>query len=178
MSYLQDVKKNSRFEFGKNWTIFLQSLNENRIMLAEKSLQEKLNIKSLQGKSFLDIGSGSGLFSLAAKRLGAKVYSFDFDPYSVNCTTELKEKYFSNDNDWVISTGSVLDDEFMSSLSKFDIVYSWGVLHHTGDLLKALENAALRVSNNGYLFIAIYNDQGKVMKGPNYTKPDLSKFVK
>ena len=82
MSYLQDVKKNSRFEFGKNWTIFLQSLNENRIVLAEKSLQEKLNIKSLQGKSFLDIGSGSGLFSLAAKRLGAKVYSFDFDPYS------------------------------------------------------------------------------------------------
>jgi len=164
MSYLQDVKKNSRFEFGKNWTIFLQSLNENRIMLAEKSLQEKLNIKSLQGKSFLDIGSGSGLFSLAAKRLGAKVYSFDFDPYSVNCTTELKEKYFSNDNDWVISTGSVLDDEFMSSLSKFDIVYSWGVLHHTGDLLKALENAALRVSNDGYLFIAIYNDQGNISK--------------
>ena len=164
MSYLQDVKKNSRFEFGKNWTIFLQSLNENRIVLAEKSLQEKLNIKSLQGKSFLDIGSGSGLFSLAAKRLGAKVYSFDFDPYSVNCTTELKEKYFSNDNDWVINTGSVLDDEFMSSLPKFDIVYSWGVLHHTGNLLKALENAALRVSNNGYLFIAIYNDQGNISK--------------
>ena len=24
----------------------------------------------------------------------------------------------------------------------------------------------------------IYNDQGKVMKGPNYFKPDLSKFIK
>ena len=63
------------------------------------------------GKYFLDIGSGSGLFSLAAKRLGAKVYSFDYDPKSVRCAEELKKRYYANDNGWVIDEGSILDDK-------------------------------------------------------------------
>ena len=72
-----------RFEFGKNWKKFLTSLNEERIKQAEVSLKTMLDVESLEGKSFLDIGSGSGLFSLAAKNLGAKVFSFDFDELSV-----------------------------------------------------------------------------------------------
>ena len=149
-----------RFEFGKNWKNFLSVLNEERISEAEKSLREMLECDDLNGKSFLDVGSGSGLFSLAAKRMGAKVHSFDIDPESVACAQQLKLKYFPNDNGWHIEKGSVIDTPYIQSLNKFDIVYSWGVLHHTGDMWKALENVSLNVKDNGKLFIAIYNDVG------------------
>ncbi|CAK0748151.1 Methyltransferase type 12 [Gammaproteobacteria bacterium] len=114
----------------------------------------------LSGKRFLDIGSGSGLFSLAAKRLGCKVHSFDYDSISVKCTKELKKRYYENDSDWFIEEGSILDEKYIASLGKFDIVYSWGVLHHTGNMNRALNNAMLPVVDQGILFIAIYNDQG------------------
>jgi 2-polyprenyl-6-hydroxyphenyl methylase/3-demethylubiquinone-9 3-methyltransferase len=93
--------------------------------------------------------------------MGATVRSFDFDPKSVACTKELKRRFFSDDANWIIEEGSVLDKGFMASLGHFDIVYSWGVLHHTGQMWQALENVAPLVKANGKLFIAIYNDQGR-----------------
>jgi 2-polyprenyl-3-methyl-5-hydroxy-6-metoxy-1,4-benzoquinol methylase len=155
-----EVGGGERFAFGENWARFLKVLNEQRIQQAVGSLKTNLGVDNLKGKSFLDIGSGSGLFSLAAKRLGAKVFSFDYDPQSVACTKELKRRYFENDNDWEIQTGSVLDIKYLRSLGKFDIVYSWGVLHHTGDMWAALANVDTNVAANGKLFIALYNDQG------------------
>ena len=155
-----EVAQGERFRFGDNWSRFLRVLNDERILEAEKSLREMLEVDDLTGKSFLDIGSGSGLFSLVARRMGAQVYSFDYDPQSVASTRELRRRYFPEDADWSIEEGSVLDDEYMRSLGKFDIVYSWGVLHHTGDMWKALENVVLPVAEGGRLFIAIYNDQG------------------
>jgi len=104
------------------------------------------------------------LFSLAAKFLGAKVHSFDYDSKSVMCAKYLKEKYFWNDDNWKIEVGSVLDNSYLTPLGDYDIVYSWGVLHHTGDMWTALENIEKKVGNNGVLCIAIYNDQGKSSK--------------
>src|SRR5205085_5450601 len=97
----------------------------------------------------------------AAKRLGAtRVHSFDFDPNSVACTSELKRRFFAKDPNWTIEQGSVLDKPYLTSLGTFDIVYSWGVLHHTGDMWCALRNAIDLVAPSGRLFIALYNDQG------------------
>jgi 2-polyprenyl-6-hydroxyphenyl methylase/3-demethylubiquinone-9 3-methyltransferase len=160
-THSKDLSRGNRFEFGKNWQRFLKTIDEARIAEAERSLTERLEIDNLQGKSFLDIGSGSGLFSLAARRLGARVHSFDYDAQSVTCSAELKRRYFSDDVNWNIEEGSVVDDEYMQSIGKFDVVYSWGVLHHTGDMWQALANAAIPVANGGKLFIAIYNDQGR-----------------
>lgn len=159
-TFEQEVKQGDRFQFGENWKRFLSVLNDERIAEAEKSLKQMLEVEDLQGKSFLDIGSGSGLFSLAARRLGAKVYSLDYDPQSVACTQELKRRYFPDDVNWTSEQGSVLDVDYLKSLGQFDIVYSWGVLHHTGAMWQALENARLPVADGGHLFIAIYNDQG------------------
>lgn len=160
--YHAEVRKGERFEFGKNWQRFLQNLTVPRIKLAEESLKTYLQADRLDGKTFLDIGSGSGLFSLAARRLGAKVRSFDYDPQSVNCTRELRRRFFNNDSNWVVEQGSVLDKNYLSALGCFDVVYSWGVLHHTGSMWQALENVKPLVADGGHMFIAIYNDLGEI----------------
>ncbi len=123
-----------------------------------------LEVDNLCGKKFLDVGSGSGLFSLAARRLGAQVHSFDYDPQSVACAKELKRRYFPGDGEWMIEEASVLDSEYLSRLGQFDVVYSWGVLHHTGAMWESLANVVPLVSNGGDLFVSIYNDQGSPTK--------------
>lgn len=150
------------FEFGRNWRDYSSDINDIRITIAEESLKEMLGANDISGKTFLDIGCGSGLFSLAAIRLGAKnVFSFDYDDQSVACTFELKNRYFPNETNWIISQGSILDKKFLSTLGQFDIVYSWGVLHHTGNMWQSLKNVCSLIKPNGKLFIAIYNDQGR-----------------
>src|SRR4030042_5085469 len=146
------------FSFGRNWRDFVTSfLNEDRISEAEKSLKGFTGLEKFNGLSFIDIGCGSGLFSLAAYKLGAsKVMSFDLDPFSVRCCEYLKEKE-GNPADWTISEGSILDESFINKIEKADIVYSWGVLHHTGNMWQAIRNAARFVKSGGLFFIAIYN---------------------
>jgi SAM-dependent methyltransferase len=147
-----------RFAFGRNWQNFLQFVDDDRIKAAEESLRSYLG--EVRGKTVLDIGSGSGLFSLAASRLRARVRSFDIDEAAVECTRELKRRYMPDNSDWTIEWGDVLERPFLDSLGKFDVVYSWGVLHHTGRMWDAIGNAAALVKPGGYFYIAIYNNQG------------------
>jgi 2-polyprenyl-3-methyl-5-hydroxy-6-metoxy-1,4-benzoquinol methylase len=156
----QEVAAGQRFEFGKNWQAFLRSIDEARIAAAETSLLSMLRCPDLAGKTLLDIGCGSGLFSLAARRQGARVHSFDFDGESVACTRELRRRYAADDAQWTIEQGSVLDPEYMAALGTFDVVYSWGVLHHTGRMWEAVSAACRAVRPGGMLFIALYNDVG------------------
>lgn len=169
----------TRFAFGKNWNEFLKQIDSERAAQAVVSLRQLLQLDPgvaapLEGKTFLDIGSGSGLFSLAAVALGAAVVSLDIDPDSVECTRRLKAQFESSGrdssttfgcrdsarNEWRVHQLSVLDSDGMSALGMFDIVYSWGVLHHTGAMAAAIEAASRRVAPGGLFAIAIYNDQG------------------
>jgi 2-polyprenyl-6-hydroxyphenyl methylase/3-demethylubiquinone-9 3-methyltransferase len=145
-----------RYAFGKNWRQFLEHLSDARIEQAERSLKALLGRPSLHGSSLVDIGSGSGLFSLAARRLGARVHSFDYDQDSVECTKFLRDRYFPHDPHWTVEQGSILDEDYVRSHGRFDFVYSWGVLHHTGRMRQAIANAASMVVPGGDLCVALY----------------------
>lgn len=144
------------FSFGENWLKFIKYLDEEQYREAQKSLCHLLKMESLSGKSFLDVGCGSGIFSLAAVELGAKkVVSIDVAPESIMACRQVKMK--CEVEHWEILEGSILDKNFIQTLGTYDIVYSWGVLHHTGDMWQAIGNAANLVNLNGLLVIAIYN---------------------
>jgi 2-polyprenyl-3-methyl-5-hydroxy-6-metoxy-1,4-benzoquinol methylase len=158
--FTAQLERKDRFEFGENWRRFLDDLTEERIGSAIAVLQQMLGLSDLRGKSLLDVGSGSGLMSLAARRLGARVTSLDYDPQSVACTESLRARFFPEDANWSVTRESVLDAEAMNRLGKFNVVYAWGVLHHTGNMWAAIENAAACVDAGGLFYLAIYNDQG------------------
>lgn len=155
-----------RFAFGANWLRFLRVVDEGRIAEAERSLLTMLGgSEAIAGRRFLDIGCGSGLFSLAASRLGAaQVHSFDYDAQSVSCTEEMRRRFGAPGAAWATERGDILDPAYLQRLGQWDVVYSWGVLHHTGSMWQAIGNAAGLVAGNGLLFIAIYNDQGRISR--------------
>lgn len=145
------------FSFGKNWQEFLKSIDKDRISIAEESLIEFTQLQDFKNKTFIDVGCGSGLFSLAAHNLHAKrIVSFDIDPFSVQCCEMLRKQTGSPDN-WEVFRGSALDEGFLTDLGSFDIVYSWGVLHHTGQMWRAIEHTMKMTKPGGLLYIAIYN---------------------
>ena len=155
------------FSFGKNWQNYLKFLSKERLETAKNSLTNFLKMKDLEGKTFLDIGCGSGIFSYAAYELGAeKIVSFDIDPYSVLCCKYL-HKLNNKPNNWVIFESSILNNDLSFELDKYDIVHSWGVLHHTGQMWRAIKNATNFVKYNGYFYFTIYNKVDG-FKGSNF----------
>jgi 2-polyprenyl-6-hydroxyphenyl methylase/3-demethylubiquinone-9 3-methyltransferase len=153
----------ARYEFGRNWATYLdEHLDESRIAQAVDSLRAFTKLEDLRGRTFLDIGSGSGIFSLAAHRLGAaSIVSFDYDESSVACTRALHEREGSPAS-WRVERGSVLDPAYLKGLGTFDIVYSWGVLHHTGAMWDAIRNASTCVAPGGLFYIAVYNSADSI----------------
>lgn len=146
-----------RYEFGRNWAEFIEkNFNDERIDAAKQHLLGFMKLDSLRGKTMIDIGCGSGLHSLAAHRAGAeRILSFDYDPNSVATTLKLRE-FAGNPSNWEVKQGSVLDRAYMETLGKFDLTYSWGVLHHTGEMWKAIDNARVTMKDDGMFYIALY----------------------
>jgi SAM-dependent methyltransferase len=144
------------FRFGRNWQRYVSGyLDSDRERIAAESLEQLLG--DVRGKTFLDIGCGSGLFSLCAHRAGAsRVVSVDVDPDAVAATRTLHTRAGSP-VEWVVLHRSVLDPAAVAELDPADIVYSWGVLHHTGDMYAAIRNTAALTKPGGRLAIAIYN---------------------
>jgi len=162
--FKEEIKKGDRFEFGKNWKDFLTTVSEAEIKRAADDIKEWLSTSDLSGKRVIDIGSGSGIHSFVFYSMNPnELFSFDYDNDSVGATKKVWQNAGSPDN-WKVIQGSILDKEFIKGLGLFDIVYSWGVLHHTGEMWKAIENAISLVKEGGIFWISIYQ------KGPGYNK--------
>ena len=173
----EEIKRGARFTFGADWSRFLSVVNDERVDQAKTSLRQMLETETLQGKTFLDVGAGSGLFSLAARVMGATMRSFDYDPESVACTMQSERRYRPEDPDWQISEGSALDAEYLASLGRFDVVYSWGDLRHTGHMWDALANAAPLVRQGGKLHIPIDDDRGGASKRCRRVKQSYNRLL-
>lgn len=146
------------FGFGRNWLSYSEIIDESHVIQAEQSLGELLGKDALINKSFLDIGCGSGIFSIAAKRMGAKeVIGIDIDPASIEASQINAKRWLSDRQSLSFIEGSVLNEETMNDLGLYDFVYAWGSLHHTGSMYKAIELTAQRVKKGGCLILAIYN---------------------
>ena len=150
--------KEERFAFGKNWKKFVhEKFSQERVDMAQERLLKTLRLENLHARTFLDIGCGSGIHSLAAWQAGAsQVVSFDYDADSVETTRSVR-KLAGNPENWVVLQGSVLDERFIRGIEPADVVYSWGVLHHTGDMWSAIRNASIPLKPDGVFFIALYS---------------------
>ncbi len=150
----------NHFKFGENWEKLIQSVDEHSLSAAVADLKEFMGVESLVGRSFLDIGCGSGLSSLAAYKLGAeKIVSVDIDPKNVANVDALKRKFNVPSNaNWTAALVSIVEAGDLTKLPNADIVYSWGVLHHTGDMWNAIQNSAKLVKPKGQLYLMLYRD--------------------
>lgn len=149
------MSSESRFKFGENWQDFSNLVDESRVHEAELKLSQMIGAGLLAGKSFLDIGCGSGLHSLAALRLGvSRLMAIDLDPQSVSTTRLILDKFWSGKN-YSVAELSVFALE-PATVGTYDVVYSWGVLHHTGDMYRAIKQACEMVVPGGRLALALY----------------------
>lgn len=158
-----------RFEFGRNWKHFIEhNLGPEQIEVSKRHLLSFLDLPNLEKRTFLDIGCGSGLHSLAAFAAGAsQIVSFDYDSKSVEAT-QFCQHHAGRPACWTVRQGSILDPQFVNALPQADIVYSWGVLHHTGHVWKAIEHAATRVPASGLFYIALYSADVQVDPPPEF----------
>ncbi len=166
------------FEFGKNWLQFIEkNLDQERINISKQHMLNFLKRSDLKNLSFLDIGCGSGLHSISAfEAQASNIYSFDYDPISVKATQYIQSK-INNPKKWHTEQGSVLDNDYISSLPQFDLVYSWGVLHHTGDVWRGIRNAASRVKPNGLFYIALYSADMQIDPTPEFWLQVKQKYI-
>lgn len=141
-----------RFQFGENWKDFSKTVDDKALEAAMNDLSCLLpDSFDPTGKTFLDIGSGSGLHSVAASRLGFKaVAATDYDIDSVEATKANALRFGAGIE---VSRDDILNTRIEGA---FDVVYSWGVLHHTGDMAVAVQKAASVVAPGGTFILAIY----------------------
>lgn len=163
------AKTNDRFEFGKNWLDFIKAnFSPEQVGVSQRHILEFLGTHSLKDITVLDIGCGSGLHSCAVLHADAlRVHSFDYDPLAVSATQYIHGQ-IGRPPHWTIEQGSVLDARYMNALPQFDLVYSWGVLHHTGDVWAATRAAAGRVKPGGLFYIALYSADVQVDPTPEF----------
>jgi 2-polyprenyl-6-hydroxyphenyl methylase/3-demethylubiquinone-9 3-methyltransferase len=144
------------FSFGKNWKDYLSTIDEQVLEVARNDIEEWIGTPQIRGKKVVDVGSGSGLSSLCFHNASpAELVSFDYDEHSVEATKSLRNRA-GDARKWKIIRGSILDKAFLDQLGLFDVVYSWGVLHHTGRIWAAIENAQKLCKVGGLTLISIY----------------------
>ena len=160
MKHTDETRLEAHFDFGLNWKTFVATVDEEMLGAAMRDIQDFLGCQSLGGRKVLDVGCGSGLTSLAAFKLGAQeIVSIDIDPENIRNVERLKKTFHVPEGcRWQVLVVSATEKDEMARLPMSDLVISWGVLHHTGDMWAALDNTASLVRHDGLLYLMIYRD--------------------
>lgn len=147
-----------RFAFGRNWQSYSQNaLTSDRIEQARGTFRVLVDGIELRGKRFIDIGFGQGLSLVAALEMGANAVGIDIDKDNV-LALQRTQQAMACMRTPEVHVASILDASFVqNNKGGFDIVHSWGVLHHTGNMRQAVENACTLVADDGYFICSIYN---------------------
>ncbi|NCA22316.1 MAG: class I SAM-dependent methyltransferase, partial [Crocinitomicaceae bacterium] len=144
--------------FGENFEKnLLNRFNEENLLEAKSFLSHYLEFKDFSGKTFLDAGCGSGVFSIVAHQMGAKVTTFDIEEEALNNLEILKTRFHIEPNQIKSFISDILDVNTLTSLGQFDLVMCWGVVHHTGNLWQAIDNVSKCVKPDGLIHLGIYN---------------------
>ena len=153
--------KNPNFRFGANWKAYSENaLDQERLSQSRAHFLNLLPVYKLTGKTFLDVGFGQGLALCFAQEAGAAAYGIDIDSDNIEALNATLS-FFPGMRRPSFEIGSILNPTLVQkylSCGGYDIVYSWGVLHHTGDMWQAIENAAQLVKKEGILMISIYKN--------------------
>ena len=164
-----------QFDFGQNWADYsANAASDERVAQARRDFAKLLSGVELNGRAFLDIGFGQGFALLSATAMGARVFGCDINPRCAEVVARNQSRFPELHGRTIdVIIGSILDDTVVAQLrrhplhgeSGFDIVHSWGVLHHTGDMRTAIGNAASLVRPDGHFVIAIDNATGRAAHG-------------
>lgn len=155
-----------QFDFGNNWADFsANALDDESVQRARQEFSALLErAGGVRGKSFIDIGFGQGLSLLSAAAEGARVVGVDINPKCGEVLRRNRVHFPGVVDDVPVVIGSILEDRTLERVreiapdhGRFDIVHSWGVLHHTGDMELAVRNAAGMVKPGGHFVVALYN---------------------
>lgn len=147
------------FDFGENWEKFsIGTLNSAKFLECKNSLASLIGVQNLNGLSFLDVGCGSGVFSISAKELGAaKVVGIDVNPKCIATSKRNQEVLLGKTSGIAFVLLSVFDEAGVRNLGPFDVTYAWGSLHQTGDMWRAVDIASQTVKKEGLFVLALYN---------------------
>lgn len=133
--------------------------NVDRILVEELLCVER---EWFQGRTVLDAGCGIGRWTLGLLRLGCRVLSVDASAHALEAVQSgMRELAPDAVREGRLETRQVdlLDLPADLRARRFDLVYSFGVLHHTGDTRRALGQIAPLVSDDGLLFLYLYGSR-------------------
>jgi 2-polyprenyl-3-methyl-5-hydroxy-6-metoxy-1,4-benzoquinol methylase len=147
--------------FGFQW----KDLQEGEAMLSDKWFKENLeNIITereiqidkewFKGKDVIDCGCGGGRWSYGLARLGANITAVDINDSAINATREVLSD-INVQKQFVLSPLEELDKNLPAD-KKYDLVWSWGVLHHCGSFTRAFQNVMDRVKDGGFIYLYLY----------------------
>ena len=126
-------------------------------ILSESEL--RIDRRWFAGKQVLDAGCGNGRWIEGFLRLGSEVTAIDVSEAALR---HVRRVYGDRIR---VLRGSILEADSLLAGQEFDLVFSWGVLHHTENAADAMKTLARLVKQDGFLYLYLYGKESVSARG-------------